>query len=232
MPIGVVLLLAALPTLSESRNLAAPAIDVPGTVLSILGVGALTYGLIEGGSQGWTSGPILTSLVAAAVILVVFVAVEQRNPTPMMPLRMFRNSLFTVSNAAMVMVGFSLMGSVFFFSQFFVTVQGASVLDSRLETLPISLGMVIVSPFAGRPAARYGFRIVVTAGMALAGVGLLTLGFVHADTGYGNVWWRLAITGTGFALSMSPLTGAAIQSVSPQEGGLASGISSGKAPPP
>ncbi|MFJ2881466.1 MFS transporter [Streptomyces sp. NPDC086796] len=225
-PIGVVLLLAALPTLSESRNLAAPAIDVPGTVLSILGVGALTYGLIEGGAEGWTSGPILTSFVAAAVILVAFVVVEQRNPAPMMPLRMFRNSLFTVSNTAMVMVGFSLMGSVFFFSQFFVTVQGASILDSGLETLPISLGMAIVSPFAGRLAARYGFRIVVTAGMALAGVGLLTLGFVHADTGYGNVWWRLAITGAGFALSMSPLTGAAIQSVSPQEGGLASGISS------
>ncbi|MFE9488980.1 MULTISPECIES: hypothetical protein [unclassified Streptomyces] len=100
MPIGVVPLLAALPTLSESRNLAAPAIDVPGTVLSILGVGALTYGLIEGGSQGWTSGPVLTSFVAAAVVLVAFVAVEQRNPTPMTPLRMFRNSLFTVSNAA------------------------------------------------------------------------------------------------------------------------------------
>ena len=49
---------------------------------------------------------------------------------------------------------------------------------------------------------------------------------VHADTGYGNVWWRLAVVGIGFALTMSPLTGAAIQAVSPQEGGLASGISS------
>ena len=86
--------------------------------------------------------------------------------------------------------------------------------------------MVIVSPFAGRLAARYGFRIVVTIGLALAGLGLLALGVVHADTGYGNVWWRLAVAGIGFALTMSPLTGAAIQAVSPQEGGLASGISS------
>ncbi|MFE3945701.1 hypothetical protein ACFXPV_28170 [Streptomyces sp. NPDC059118] len=186
-PIGVALLLAALPTLRESRNLAASAIDVPGTVLSILGVGALAYGLIEGGARGWTSGPVLTSFVAAAVILVAFVAVEQHNPTPMMSLWMFRNSLFTMSNTAMAMVGFSLMGSVFFFSQFFVTVQGASILDSGLETFPISLGMANISPFAGRSAARYGFRIVVTAGMALAGVGLMTLGSVHADTSYGNV---------------------------------------------
>lgn len=86
--------------------------------------------------------------------------------------------------------------------------------------------MVIVSPYAGRLAARHGFRVVVTAGLALAGLGLLALGTVHADTGYGNVWWRLAVVGIGFALTMSPLTGAAIQAVSPQEGGLASGISS------
>ncbi|MEV8512173.1 DHA2 family efflux MFS transporter permease subunit [Dactylosporangium sp. NPDC051484] len=225
-PIGVVLVLVALPTLGESRNTNAPAIDVPGTILSILGVGALTYGLIEGGAKGWTSGIILGSFAAAVVITIAFLAVEGRTPTPMMPLRLFRNPLFTVANSAMVMVGFGLMGSVFFFSQFFVTVQGASVLVAGLQTLPTSLGMAIVSPYAGRLAAKYGFRVVVTSGLVLAGLGLLTLGVVHADTGYVNVWWRLAIIGAGFALTMSPLTGAAIQSVNPQEGGLASGISS------
>jgi DHA2 family methylenomycin A resistance protein-like MFS transporter len=86
--------------------------------------------------------------------------------------------------------------------------------------------MVLVSPFAGRLAARYGFRIVVTVGLILAGGGLLALGTVHADTSYANVWWRLAVVGIGFALTMSPLTGAAIQALSPQEGGLASGVSS------
>src|SRR3954451_21392105 len=118
------------------------------------------------------------------------------------------------------------MGASFFFSQFFVYVQGSSILRAGLQTLPTSLAMVVVSPFAGRLAARYGFRIVVTIGLALAGVGLLALGMVQADTGYGNVLWRLAIVGIGFALTMSPLTGAAIQAVSSHEGGLASGISS------
>jgi EmrB/QacA subfamily drug resistance transporter len=225
-PIGVVLLLAGLRILGESRNPNAPAIDVTGTALSVLGVGALTYGLIEGGSRGWTSPVILGSFAAAVVVLAVFVAVEGRGATPMLPLRLFRQRLFTVANTAMVVVGFALMGSSFFFSQFFVYVQGSSVLRAGLQTLPASLAMVIVSPFAGRLAARHGFRIVVTIGLALAGLGLLALGFVHADTGYGNVWWRLAVVGIGFALTMSPLTGAAIQAVSPQEGGLASGISS------
>ncbi|MEU0805173.1 DHA2 family efflux MFS transporter permease subunit [Streptomyces sp. NPDC005970] len=225
-PIGAVLLLAGLRVLGESRNPDAPAIDIPGTVLSVLGVGALAYGLIEGGSLGWTSPVILGSFAAAVVILAVFVAVEGRSSTPMLPLRLFRQRLFTVSNTAMVVVGFALMGSSFFFSQFFVYVQGSSVLLAGLETLPASLAMVIVSPYAGRLAAKYGFRIVVTTGLALAGLGLLALGSVHADTGYGNVWWRLAVVGIGFALTMSPLTGAAIQAVSPQEGGLASGISS------
>ncbi|MGW0687569.1 MFS transporter [Streptomyces sp. NPDC002754] len=226
LPIGVVLLVVGLRHLGESRNPGAPAIDVPGTVLSVLAVGALTYGLIEGGARGWTAPVILGSFAAAAVLLAAFVAVEARHPAPMLPLRLFRQRLFTVSNTAMVVVGFALMGSSFFFSQFFVYVQGSSILRAGLQTLPVSLAMVIVSPYAGRLAARYGFRIVVTIGMALAGLGLLAFGMVHADTGYGNVWWRLGLAGIGFALVMSPLTGAAIQAVSPQEGGLASGISS------
>ncbi|SFW70659.1 MFS transporter [Amycolatopsis australiensis] len=225
-PVGALLLLAGRTALSESRNDAAPPIDVPGTVLSVLGVGALTYGLIEGGSRGWTSPVILGSFAVAVVVLAAFVVVEGRRPAPMLPLRLFRRRLFTVSNTAMVVVGFALMGTSFFFSQFFVDVQGSSVLRAGLQTLPASLAMVVVSPFAGRLAARYGFRVVVTTGLALAGLGLLALGFADAGTAYGNVWWRLAVAGAGFALTMSPLTGAAIQAVSPQEGGLASGVSS------
>ena len=226
LPIGVVLLLVGLRHLGESRNPSAPAIDIPGTVLSVLVVGALTYGLIEGGARGWTSPVILGSFAAAVILLAAFVAVEARRSAPMLPLRLFGQRLFTVSNIAMVVVGFALMGSSFFFSQFFVYVQGSSILRAGLQTLPLSLAMVIVSPYAGRIAARYGFRILVTTGLALAGLGLLALGTVHADTGYGNVWWRLGAVGIGFALTLSPLTAAAIQAVSPQEGGLASGISS------
>jgi DHA2 family methylenomycin A resistance protein-like MFS transporter len=225
-PIGVVLLLAGLRTLEETRNPNAPAIDVPGTVLSVVGVGALTYSLIEGGARGWTSPAVLASSTAAVLLLAAFVAVEARRRAPMLPLRLFRQRLFTVSNTAMVVVGFALMGSSFFFSQFFVYVQGSSILRAGLQTLPTTLAMVIVSPYAGRLAARYGFRTVVTVGLAVAGPGLLALGTVDADTGYGNVWWRLTVVGVGFALTMSPLTGAAIQAVDPQEGGLASGISS------
>ncbi|UFR06869.1 MFS transporter [Streptomyces sp. Go40/10] len=226
LPIGVVLVVVGLRNLEESRNPSAPAIDSPGTVLSVLGVGALTYGLIESGARGWTSPVILGCFTAAVILLAAFVAVEARRSAPMLPLRLFRQRLFTVSNTAMVVVGFALMGSSFFFSQFFVYVQGSSVLRAGLQTLPVSLAMVVVSPYAGRLAARHGFRIVVTTGLALAGLGLLALGRVHADTGYGNVWWRLGVIGIGFALTMSPLTGAAVQAVSPQEGGLASGISS------
>ncbi|MER0449621.1 MFS transporter [Streptomyces sp. Edi4] len=226
LPIGAVLLLVGLRGLEETRNPSAPAIDIPGTVLSVLGVGAMTYGLVEGGARGWTSPAILASFTAAVVLLAAFVAVEARRCAPMLPLRLFRQRLFTVSNTAMIVVGFALMGSSFFFSQFFVYVQGSSLLNAGLRTLPLSLAMVIVSPYAGRLAARYGFRAVVTAGLVLAGLGLLALGTVHADTGYGNVWWRLGAIGSGFALTMSPLTGAAIQAVSAREGGLASGISS------
>ncbi|MFB9685345.1 DHA2 family efflux MFS transporter permease subunit [Amycolatopsis plumensis] len=225
-PIGVVLLVAGLRVLGESRAPGAPAIDVPGTVLSVLGVGALTYGLIEGGSRGWTSPSVLGAFAAAAVLLGGFLIVERRSPAPMLPPGLFRRRPFAVPVTAMLVVGFALMGSSFFFSQFFVHVQGSSVLRAGLQTLPTPVAMVVASPFAGRLAARHGPRVVVTAGLVLAGLGLVTLGRVDAATGYGAVWWRLAVAGLGFALAMSPLTAAAIQAVDPRDGGLASGISS------
>ncbi|MGW0886160.1 MFS transporter [Streptomyces sp. NPDC002671] len=185
-PIGVVLLVAGRRVLKESRNPDARALDIPGTILSVLGVGTLAYALIEGGSRGWTSPVILGGFAAAAVLLAAFVAVERRHPAPMLPPGLFRQRLFTVSNSAMIVVGFALMGSSFFFSQFFVNVQGSSILRAGLQTLPATLAMVVVSPFARRLAAAYGYRSVVTSGLALAGLGLLALGGVHADTGYAS----------------------------------------------
>jgi EmrB/QacA subfamily drug resistance transporter len=223
-PIGAILLIVGLRVVRESLNLEAPAIDVPGTILSVLGLGAITYGLIEGGTFGWTSPVILGSLAAGVLTLAAFVAVERSRTAPMLPVRLFRERLFTVSNLAMIVVGFALMGSTFFFSQYFVSVEGSSILDAGLKTLPVSLAMVIVSPLAGRIAARYGFRIVATIGLTLAGAGLVLLGLVHHGALYQDLAWRLAIIGIGFGLTMSPLTSAAIAAVGPHEGGLASGI--------
>ncbi|MFJ7244227.1 MFS transporter [Kitasatospora sp. NPDC098652] len=225
-PIGVVTLLVGARILPDQRNPEAPPLDVPGQVLALLVVGTLAFGLTEAGDKGWTAPLILSCFAATVVLLVLFLVVEARSARPMLPLRLFRHRLFTVSNAAMVVVGFGLMGSGFFFTQFFATVQGHSVLRSAMETLPCTLAMVACSPYAARIAARFGFRSVVTVGLVLAGAGLVTMAAVHTDTPYLNVWWRLAVTGVGFGLTMSPLTGAAISSVSAQEGGLASGISS------
>lgn len=224
-PIGLVTLVIGLRLLPESGNPAAPRFDLPGQLLSILGVGALTFGLIEAGDKGWTSPLILSCFGATVLLFVAFLVVEGRSAAPMMPLRLFKQKLFSVSNTAMAVVGFALMGSAFFFSQFFVFVQGYSELRAGLETLPSSLAMVLCSPYAGRIAAKFGFRSVVTVGLVLAGIGLTTMAEVHQETTYANVWWRLVIIGVGFGLTMSPLTGAAISSVAPQEGGLASGIS-------
>ncbi|SCK63039.1 Major Facilitator Superfamily protein [Streptomyces sp. AmelKG-E11A] len=107
-PIGAVLLVAALYVLTESRDPAAPAIDLPGAALSVLGAGALSFGLIEGGSRGWTSPVILGSFAAAVVTLAAVAAVEQRAPAPMLPPRLFRRRLFTVSSTATAVVGFAL----------------------------------------------------------------------------------------------------------------------------
>jgi EmrB/QacA subfamily drug resistance transporter len=224
-PIGVVTFLYGMWVLNESRNPHRRAPDIRGLLLSLFGMGALTYGLITAGRDGWTSAPVLGCFAAAVVLLVAFLVAEARVTAPMLPLRLFGERLFSVSNFAMVALGFGLLGSAFFFSQFFQIVQGYSAFRAGLQSLASTAAMFMISPFAGRLAGRFGFRRPVAFGMLCASSGLLALSFVHSDTPYVNVWWRLSLIGIGFGLAMSPLTAAAISTVAPQEGGLASGVS-------
>ncbi|HEX6779131.1 MAG TPA: DHA2 family efflux MFS transporter permease subunit, partial [Ktedonobacterales bacterium] len=136
LPIGAVALIFGWRILAESRNPDARRVDVPGQALVIAGLGALTYALIEGESDGWTSPLILSLLAGAAVLLVAFFIVEARVREPLLPLQLFKNAVFSTANAAATLLGFALIGTVFFMSQYFQSVQGYSALGSGLRTLP------------------------------------------------------------------------------------------------
>ncbi|WP_234347676.1 MFS transporter [Streptomyces specialis] len=225
LPVGLLTLILGLRVLDESRAVRRRDLDLPGVLLATAGVGALTFGLINAGDAGWASGTTRACLAAAAVLLVAFVITQARSRDPMLPLGLFRERLFTVSHGAILGIGFGLLGTTFFLSQFFQLVQGCSAFDAGLRTLPTSAGILLCGPAAGRLAARFGFRLPVATGLLCAGAGLVALAAVQADSPYGTVWWRLALLGVGFGLALSPLTAAAVASVPPDRSGLASGTS-------
>jgi DHA2 family methylenomycin A resistance protein-like MFS transporter len=224
LPIGAIAFALGALVLSESRNPAATRLDVPGQLLAIGGLSALVYALIEGQAYGWSSPLIVSLLAAAATLLTLFLIVEARSSDPVLPLGLFKSAVFSTANFAALAVGFGLLGTVFFISQFFQEVQGYTPLQSGTRTLPITIGIFIVAPLAGRITARFGPRLPIALGALLAGVALLLLTRLEPDTAYGSLWWNYAFFGVGIGLTLSPITAAVLASVPTQRAGLASGV--------
>src|SRR6266545_3509650 len=169
LPVGAIALLVAGRVIAESRNPAGRRLDLVGQVLAILTLGSLTFALIEGNTHGWTSPPILALLAIAIVGLPAFLLVERRSSSPMLALGFFRDPCFSSANAIALLVGFALLGFVFFNTLYFQTVQGYSPLQAGLRYAPSTLMIVLVAPIAGRLASRYGYWVPITAA-AVAGM--------------------------------------------------------------
>ncbi len=164
LPVGIVALALGWPLLSESRNPKAQRIDLPGQVLVTGALTCLIMALIESSSQSWTSPLILGLFSGAAVCLAAFLLVEARVREPMLPLGLFRNRMFSVANVAGLLLGFAMLGTFFFITQFLQSVQGYTPLEAGLRTLPTTAGMFVIAPLAGLLTARLGPRLPIVLG--------------------------------------------------------------------
>ena len=211
--------------LADSRDENAPKIDVPGIILSITGLFALIYAIIEAGVRGWTDPQVLGAFVAAAILLAAFGLWEQRAPQPMLPLRFFKNMSFTGSNLAMVLVMFAMFGSIFFMSQYMQTVLGFSALESGIRLLPLALTMMIMSIASARVAEQIGTKFTVALGILIAGLGLLFMSqYYEVDTSYSTILVGLIMLPFGLGLTMSPATNSIMQSVPVNKAGIGSAM--------
>jgi EmrB/QacA subfamily drug resistance transporter len=224
LPIGVLAFVFGWRILAESRNPKARRLDVPGQVLVVVGLAALTYALIEGEAWGWTSPLILSLFVGAGVFLVAFLVVEARSSEPLLPLQLFKSATFSAANTAAVILGFALLATTFFMSQYFQGVQGYTALQSGLRTLPATIGTFLVAPLAGQLAARFGPRLPITLGALLGGAALLLFTRLGPATSYDNIWWDMAMFGVGIGLMISPLTAAVLSATPPERAGLGSSM--------
>ncbi|MCB0964304.1 MAG: MFS transporter, partial [Acidimicrobiales bacterium] len=107
-------------------------LDLPGAGLSIVGLGSLVYGIIEGPSHGWTSPETLATFAVSALALVLFVARERRTDHPMIDLHLFRDRRFSVASGGMTLTFFAMFGTFFLVAQYFQLVLGYSPLKSGL----------------------------------------------------------------------------------------------------
>src|SRR5437762_6163878 len=222
-PIGIALIPLALRRLDESRGPAAK-LDLPGLALASGGLFGIVWGLVRGNAAGWSSPQIVGALTVGAVLLALFVLWELRAEAPMLPMRFFRNRVFTLANVASLLMFFGMFGSIFLLAQFFQTVQGYSPFGSGLRILPWTAMPIFVAPIAGALSDRIGGQRLMTVGLALQAGGLMWLAALQsASVPYSHLVVPFIISGTGMALFFAPVANVVLSSVAPQHEGKASG---------
>jgi EmrB/QacA subfamily drug resistance transporter len=225
LPFGIVVLALGLPFLIESRNPSARRIDIAGQILVTAALVCLAVGLIEGPTQGWTSLLILGLFIGSAVCFAAFLLVEARVGEPMLPLSLFKNTAFSVTNLASLVLGATMVGAIFFLIQFFQQVQGYTALEASVRTLPVTLTIFIAAPLAGRLTNRIGPRIPIALGALLCSASLFLEGtFLEPNVGYATIWWHYPLFGIGAGFMLTALAVAVLSATPPNRSGLGSSI--------
>jgi|SRR6478672_10065694 len=207
----------------ESKDPSAAPIDVPGALLSLAGLFALFYGLIEGPVRGWDSAPVLGAFVLAAVLLTAFIRYELRAKFPELDPRLFLSAPFTSGMLAITIAFLALMGLVYELTLYLQTVRDYSPLKAGVALVPFAVSLLIVAPLAPKIAERRGDRRTVMAGMAVLAAGLLAFLAANTDSSYLVVLIGLLLAGAGVSLIQPPASAAMMSSVSADKAGMASG---------
>ena len=195
-----------------------------GAVLTTLGVGSLAFALIESQTRGWGSPLVLWTAALAVVALTVFVPYELRRDDPLVDVRLFRIPAFTAANVAGLVVFFSFIGAIVYFSAYFQEVQGRSATDAGLRVLPIGVALALTAPVSGRLTGRLGARTPMLVGLLICGGAVLGLLRLTPDSGLGAEWWDFALVGLGAGLALTPMTATAVGAVRPERAGMASAV--------
>ena len=223
-PLVVLLLVLSVIVLPSSKDPGAHPLDPPGAVLSVIGLVALVYAVIEGPPKGWTSPVVLGSFALAAVALTAFVLVELRRRDPMLDPRLFKVKGFRAGSMAVTAAFFCMFGMFFLITQYLQFVKGYTPLQAGIRVVPSALCLLLVSPQSPRLVGRFGVRNVVTTGFVLVSIGLALMSTYRADTPYIEVALGLVLMASGLAMVMPPSSQLIVGSLPLHKAGVGSAV--------
>ena len=227
LPIGIAVFALCLSLLpNDSGSADDRRLDVTGAVTVTAAVMLGTYAVINGNENGWTSGTTIGLLAGAVALLAVFITVEARVGSPLMPLGLFRLRNISVANAVGALMAASMFGWFFLAALYLQLVLGYSPLEVGLAFLPTTLVMGAGSiALSDRLVMRFGIKPPLVAGMTFFAIGLLLFTQAPADGSFvADVLPGMLVMGIGGGITFNPLLLAAMGDVPPSEAGLASGI--------
>ncbi|HEX9966821.1 MAG TPA: MFS transporter [Solirubrobacterales bacterium] len=224
-PVAVGAVLAALFAVRESRDTSVDReVDYAGVAVLTAALTALVLALVEGNAWGWGSPEIVALLVGSALGLVAFVALELRVKAPMVEFHFFSDRNFLGAVVVALIVSFAMLGVFFFLALYMQNILRYSPLEAGIRFLPSTLMIVIVAPVAGRLADRFGPRWLIAAGLTIVAASLYTFTGLAVDSTYMDLLPGFMLLGIGIAMTMSPMTAAAMNAVAVEKAGIASGV--------
>ncbi len=207
-PIGVVVIALAAWTIPSVRAAGRPVIDYLGVAFVTVGAGGLVLATSLGGNSFAWSSPTIIAMYAVSVVAVIgFVFIELRAREPILPMRLFRDPVFSVVMVLAFIVGFTLLGSITFLPTYLQYVKGVSATVSGLRTLPLVIGLLITSISTGVLVGRTGrYKIFPVTGFFVMAVGLYLLSRLTPETGFWVMSGSMFVLGIGIGLAMQVLT--------------------------
>jgi EmrB/QacA subfamily drug resistance transporter len=227
LPIGAVVFALCLALLPASRGQAAGArLDIAGAITVTLSLMLAVYAVVNGNETGWTSLQTLGLLAAAAALLALFLGIEARVRSPLMPLGLFRLRNVATANVVGVLWAAAMFAWFFISALYLQLVLGYSPMQVGLAFLPANLIMAAFSlGLSAKIVLRFGIRTPLAAGLLLAALGLALFAAAPVDgTFVAHVLPGMTLLGLGAGMAFNPVLLAAMSDVAPTESGLASGM--------
>jgi EmrB/QacA subfamily drug resistance transporter len=223
-PIGIGAIALTFAKCAESRDRDAARVDWPGVATFSAALFLLVFALVRGNAEGWSSAPITGSLVGAAVLLLVFVALQRRSTHPMLDLALFRNPAFVGVSAVAFALHASMFSMFLYITIYVQDILGFEPLEAGVRFLPVTLLSFFVAPVAGRLLTRVPARAFFGAGLGLVGVGLLLMGGLDPGSEWTALLAGFLIAGVGIGMTNPAIGSTAIGVVPAAKAGMGSGI--------
>nr|HET6904782.1 MFS transporter [Ktedonobacteraceae bacterium] len=223
-PVGIAAFLLTLRFVPRVAGQQQRGLDLGAQAAAIIALALLTLAFIQGSAWGWTSFPILGSLVGFVVVAVIFLLIERHAASPMLPPTLFRSRTFSAANTVGLLLNFGFYGELFLMALFFQNIRGYSALITGLALLP-QMGMAAFSStLSGRVTGRTGPRLPMLIGLLIGSAGFLLMVLVNATTSYLFLILMLMAIGFGMAFTMPAMTTAVVSSVPKERSGIAAGV--------